>query len=119
MTQTPVSRLRSVLGLALGLLLSVGCGQQAQEPETEVEGQQEAALSRTRPKVRVSTGTYHSLAIRPDGTVWAAGFNYYGQLGTVGPSSTSTPVQVPGLTGVTSVAVGAHHSVALRSGGTV
>ena len=29
-----------------------------------------------------STGGFHSLLIKDDGTVWATGYNYYGQLGT-------------------------------------
>ncbi|MBI5875088.1 MAG: hypothetical protein HZB81_04475 [Deltaproteobacteria bacterium] len=66
----------------------------------------------------------HSLALKNDGTIWAWGDNYYGQLGdgtteTVWPYGKSTPVQVLGLTGITAVAVGDGHSLALKNDGTV
>jgi alpha-tubulin suppressor-like RCC1 family protein len=68
----------------------------------------------------VAAGGAHSLALRSDGTVWAFGSNFYGELGTSTNSGTNpTPAQVPGLTGVTAVAAGSTHSLALRSDGTV
>lgn len=71
--------------------------------------------------VSVAAGDRHSLALRSDGTVWAWGDNGQRQLGVpsnTSPTSTS-PVQVPGLTGVMSIAAGAEHSMAVRSDGTV
>jgi alpha-tubulin suppressor-like RCC1 family protein len=71
--------------------------------------------------VGVATGTEHSLALRSDGTVWAWGSNWAGQLGT-GTSSWSsvpTPVRVAGLTNVVHVVAGALHSLAVREDGTV
>jgi len=74
----------------------------------------------------VSAG-YHSLALKWDGTVWAWGKNDYGQVGdgTSGPNRTS-PVQVMEsivdpvpLIGVTAVAAGENHSLALKTDGTV
>jgi alpha-tubulin suppressor-like RCC1 family protein len=74
------------------------------------------------------TDAYHSLALKKDGTVWAWGYNEYGQLGdgAATPSVSSlTPVQVKGeggkgnLTGVTSMAGGVYHSLALTSDCTV
>ena len=70
---------------------------------------------------QVSAGGLHSLALRSDGTVWAWGNNFFGQLGN-GYScvcGVGTPAQVAGLTGVIQVAAGAVHSLALRSDGTV
>ena len=61
--------------------------------------------------VQVSAGAFHGLAVTSGGTVWAWGG------GTL--TSSSTPVQVPGLTGVVQVAAGVSHSLALRSDGTV
>jgi len=95
----------------------VGCEQRAPLPTDEAT--QTAPIVRTRPRVRLASGADHSLAIRPDGTVWAAGRNDFGQLGTGGYDSTSTPVQVQSLTGAVSVSGGTAHSVALRSDGTV
>ena len=43
--------------------------------------------------VAVTAGYAHSLAVRNDGTVWACGCNYHGQLGDGTTISKSTPVQ--------------------------
>ncbi|MDP9368610.1 MAG: hypothetical protein M3Q03_10110 [Chloroflexota bacterium] len=83
--------------------------------------------------VAVAAGTEHSLALLADGTVWAWGANDAGQLGEASPGTcgrrdaenpvligcSPTPVQVEGLSGVTSVASGAHHNLALLADGTV
>jgi alpha-tubulin suppressor-like RCC1 family protein len=61
----------------------------------------------------------HSLAVTSDGTVWAWGDNSYGELGDGTTTDHLSPVQVPSLTGVASVATGAHFSLALKSDGTV
>jgi alpha-tubulin suppressor-like RCC1 family protein len=58
--------------------------------------------------------------LRSDGTVWAWGNNWQGQLGDNGTTPWRlTPFQVPGLSGVVAIAAGAHHSLALRSDGSV
>ncbi|MCP4546611.1 MAG: hypothetical protein GY835_09125, partial [bacterium] len=62
---------------------------------------------------------HHGLALKSDGTVWAWGYNAYGQLGDGTTTSRSSPVQVSGLTGVTVIAGGSVHSLALKSDGTV
>ncbi|HKI56599.1 MAG TPA: hypothetical protein VKB31_05555 [Trueperaceae bacterium] len=61
----------------------------------------------------------HSLALAQDGTVWAWGYNAYGQLGINSTADSYTPVQVPGLSGVVSIAAGLDHSLALTRGGSV
>ncbi len=74
----------------------------------------------------VATGN-HTAAVKDDGTVWAWGWNGYGQLGdgTRTDSATPTPVQVLGpggsgyLTGVTAVACGEYNTFALKDDGTV
>jgi len=67
----------------------------------------------------ISEGTYHSLGLKSDGTVWAWGDNRYGELGIGSYSDTNTPVQVPGLTGIVSVSAGGYHSLALTADGKV
>ncbi|WP_240359520.1 hypothetical protein [Pyxidicoccus trucidator] len=82
----------------------------------------EEFLNRPHPCVSaacIAAGADHSLLVRPDGTVWAAGYNASGQLGNGTTISSASPVQVSSLSGITAVAAGANHSLALRSDGTV
>jgi alpha-tubulin suppressor-like RCC1 family protein len=74
--------------------------------------------------IAVAAGQSHSVALRNivglinDGTVWAWGSNSNGQLGngTAGPGTDSSlPVQVSVLTGVTAIAAGSFHTVAVRN----
>jgi alpha-tubulin suppressor-like RCC1 family protein len=71
----------------------------------------------------IAATSYHSLAIRQDGTVWAWGLNYFGQLGQPGGQTgiyyNAVPKQVPGLAGIVAVATGENHSLAVKSDGTV
>ena len=62
----------------------------------------------------VTGGEGHSLAIKTDGTVWVWGDNTSKQLGLLGYTVARRPVQLPGLTGVVSVAAGWRHSMALE-----
>jgi alpha-tubulin suppressor-like RCC1 family protein len=57
----------------------------------------------------------HSLALLNDGTVMAWGANGQGQLGSAGGSS-SVPIPVRGLTGVTAISASVSHSLALVAG---
>jgi alpha-tubulin suppressor-like RCC1 family protein len=64
-----------------------------------------------------------SLALRRDGTVWAWGYDYYGNLGDgrTGANALTTPVQVAGLSGITQIATapGMGSSFAVGAGGVV
>jgi alpha-tubulin suppressor-like RCC1 family protein len=67
----------------------------------------------------IASGYYTAYALRSDGTVWAWGIGRSGELGNgTTPAYSSVPVQVSGLTGVTSIA-GAFSGYALRNDGTV
>jgi hypothetical protein len=77
--------------------------------------------------VAIAAGYFYSLALKSDGTVWAWGYNYSGQLGngTVNNNS-NIPVQVLGstgqgsvLSGIVAIAAGSYHSLAIKSDGTV
>ncbi|WP_233162504.1 MULTISPECIES: immunoglobulin-like domain-containing protein [unclassified Cohnella] len=59
--------------------------------------------------VKISAGTYHSLALKGDGTVASWGYN-----GSLGQLNVPT-----GLTGVESISAGWYHSLALKEDGTV
>lgn len=69
-------------------------------------------------------GDRHSVALKADGGVWAWGSNSHGQLGDGTTTNRLIPVQVRGpggpgyLTGVTDIAAGRQHSLALRDNGT-
>ena len=79
---------------------------------------------------KISAGLDHALALLSDGTVWAWGFDQFGQLGDIGNSSNPLsnefkPVQVlgpgtaklnPPLTGVTDIMAFGNSSMALVNG---
>jgi alpha-tubulin suppressor-like RCC1 family protein len=69
--------------------------------------------------VSVAAGWDHTLAIKSDGTLWAWGANYSGQLGDGTTTSRSRPSQVASGTEWTSVAASTWHSLAVRSDGTL
>ncbi len=76
--------------------------------------------------IAISAGWQEALALRNDGTVWAWGGGWYGQLGNGTASSSTVPVEVCAvgqtapcgsfLSGVTSIAMGAHSAIALAAG---
>jgi alpha-tubulin suppressor-like RCC1 family protein len=68
----------------------------------------------------VSAGAEHSLALLGDGEVMAWGANANGQLGNGSQGAASNmPTAAAGLGGVTAIAAGARHNLALLSGGSV
>ena len=70
--------------------------------------------------IAVAGGSYHSLGLKSDGTLWAWGYNGDGEFGDGSNAGSLVPVQgATGLMGVTAIAAGAWHSVALKSDGTV
>ena len=65
-----------------------------------------------------AVGNGHALALRDDGTVWAWGYNLYGQLGTPA-NGAPTPQPIAELANVVAVAAGGYQSLALKQDGTV
>jgi alpha-tubulin suppressor-like RCC1 family protein len=57
--------------------------------------------------------------VNSDGTVWAWGWNYDGRIGDGTRINRLAPVRVDGISGVTAVAAGESHTLALKSDGTV
>ena len=61
----------------------------------------------------------HMLALLSDGTVRAVGSNVHGELGNGTLAPSTTPVAVPGLSGVAAVSASIDHSMALLPNGTI
>src|SRR3990170_328103 len=73
-------------------------------------------------KSQIAAGSYHTLAIKSDGTLWAWGYNYYGQLGdgaSGGGNYKTTPVQIGTGTNWSQIAAGGYHTLAIKSDGTL
>ncbi len=95
------------------------------------------AVSGLKAVTAIAAGGEHSLALLSDGTVMAWGADGYGQLGNATAEDpkeeeepkeeppkeeevrSEVPVPVSGVSGVTAIAAGAHHSLALLGNGTV
>ena len=67
----------------------------------------------------VAAGSQHSVAIHPDGTLWAWGGNHNGQLGDGTATDRTAPVQVGTDTHWASAAAGNFHSLAIKTDGTL
>ena len=68
----------------------------------------------------VSAGSFHTLAIREDGTLWAWGFNIHGELGTSDTMDRIIPTRIAAqYSDWVYVHAGHSHSFALRSNGTL
>ncbi len=70
---------------------------------------------------QVAAGFRHSVLLRTDGTVIDWGDNEFFQLGdgNAGGYGSTTPLTVPNLNGITRIAAGGDHTLALRSDATV
>ena len=60
---------------------------------------------------QVAAGWYHTVALKGDGTLWAWGYNYYGQLGDGTATNKSSPLQVGTATNWQAVAAGYSHTL--------
>lgn len=67
----------------------------------------------------VVAGDRYCMALKSDGTAWAWGNNWHGQLGDGTKNSTDTPRQVSGLSDIVALAAGMGHSFALAKDGSV
>ncbi|HXJ55100.1 MAG TPA: hypothetical protein VNU68_00405 [Verrucomicrobiae bacterium] len=72
----------------------------------------------------MAAGSYHSLFLKSDGSLWATGYNYYGQLGNGKYGTLATgygpnrPEQIV-ASGVTAIAAGFGHSLFVKSNGSL
>lgn len=69
--------------------------------------------------LRHTAGAYHTVAINADGSLWAWGYNFYGQLGDGTTDNRPFPVNIGAGSGWTSVIVGGYHTVAGKKDGTL
>lgn len=74
--------------------------------------------------IQVAAGSKHGVALRRDGTVWAWGRRDNGEIGDGAPTGLRPlraigPTRVPGVEGITQIAVDGSHNLALRSDGRV
>ena len=67
----------------------------------------------------IAAGEDYSLALKTDGTVFAWGYNWAGQLGDGSNTTRYTPVVVKNQSGVSDITAGYKHSLALKTDGTV
>ncbi len=67
----------------------------------------------------LAAGEGFSLALAEDGTVWAWGHNFAGQLGTGDTRDRSTPTMVAELGSIVRLAAGRAHAVAMDDSGTI
>ncbi|PHR49180.1 MAG: hypothetical protein COA32_03780 [Fluviicola sp.] len=65
--------------------------------------------------IQISAGTYHSLAIKSDSTLWAWGGNFNGQLGDGTTADKHTPVQIGTATNWSQIHLGSVHSSSINS----
>jgi hypothetical protein len=66
---------------------------------------------------QIAAGWHHTVALKGDGSLWAWGGNFNGQLGNSGTSNANTP-QLIG-TGYLAVAAGGSHTLGMKADGTV
>jgi alpha-tubulin suppressor-like RCC1 family protein len=82
-----------------------------------------AMFSEAQSVTKVAGGFFHSVFLKADGSLWAMGFNAYGQLGdgtfaTNTPAGTNRPEQI--VTGsVTNLAAGDDHTLFIKSDGSL
>ncbi|QKG54962.1 RCC1-like domain-containing protein [Hymenobacter sp. BRD67] len=69
--------------------------------------------------VSAAAGNLHTVATQADGSLWAWGNNYYGQLGLGTTTTQPGPTQVGTATSWASAAAGGYHTVAVRADGTL
>jgi len=71
-------------------------------------------------QVSLGAGSFHSAAIKTDGSLWLWGQNSYGILGTNSNTSQSSPVQtISGGTDWRQVSIGRVHSAAIKTDGSL
>jgi alpha-tubulin suppressor-like RCC1 family protein len=90
-----------------------GYGQLANGTTTLFGGVTKPTKAKLSSVIAIAAGDKHTLALRSDGMVLAAGSNQWGQLGTGTFNDSSNPVKVINVTGGTAIGAGLDHSLAV------
>lgn len=67
----------------------------------------------------IEAGRYHTVAIKQDGTLWAWGKNFYGQLGDATNTDKNTPTLIGTDNTWQSISGGRYHTLAIKLNGTL
>jgi alpha-tubulin suppressor-like RCC1 family protein len=70
-------------------------------------------------KTVTTGGGYHTVAIKTDGTLWAWGYNLYGQLGDGITTNRNTPTQIGTANNWKTVSGGVYYTTAIKTDGTL
>jgi alpha-tubulin suppressor-like RCC1 family protein len=79
---------------------------------------QAVAIQAATTVTNIAAGAFHSLFLKSDGSLWAMGWNYYGQLGDGTTRNTNRPEQIVS-NGVVAIAAGYGHSLFIKSDGSL
>ena len=69
--------------------------------------------------LKIASGTYHTISVKTDGTLWTWGLNNVGQLGLGNTTYYSSPKQVGALTTWSAVVCGSFYTIATKTDGTL
>jgi alpha-tubulin suppressor-like RCC1 family protein len=78
----------------------------------------QAVTGFAQPLTQIAAGDNHSFFLKSDGSLWAMGYNQYGELGDGMNNNTNRPEQIV-ASNVTAVAAGYIHSLFLKSDGSL
>lgn len=81
----------------------------------------QVASTLTGSVVAIAAGDFHAVALKDDGTLWAWGYNQWGMVGdnTLVQRTSPVPVSSTYGGGITSLACGSTHTLALKNDGSV
>ena len=68
---------------------------------------------------QISAGDFHTLAIKTDGTLWAWGYNQFGEVGDGTIIYKNLPTQIGTDNNWSKITAGANHSLAIKTNGTL